>query len=232
MSKTKDIIPRDPVTGEIDETEDRTMSADAREDTSPAMTIPEQAVEADELARIRRFAKNWREIASDEEAAPTGSMLRAIEFLFAKVDELRGNERRGPSHDAILALLAEAAEWHDLQSVMADGFDCAESAKYHEAEMKKYQRAVAALSASPPPVAESGWQEMAREIIEKCAKVAEQQTSWSVHVEETDHNSIYTGNYRSEQRTGPRWCDGKAIASAIRAIPAPPYIAEKRPEEK
>jgi hypothetical protein len=34
---------------------------------------------------IRRLAQNWRDIASDKEAAPTGTMLRAINVLLQRV---------------------------------------------------------------------------------------------------------------------------------------------------
>lgn len=38
------------------------------------------------LARIRELAKSWREIASDTEAAPTGTMLRAINQLLREIE--------------------------------------------------------------------------------------------------------------------------------------------------
>lgn len=52
---------------------------------------------------------------------------------------------------------------------------------------------------------------------ERCAKIAEQTETWSQTIEETDHNDLYTGTYKTVQRTTPKWRDGKAIAAAIRA---------------
>jgi hypothetical protein len=51
---------------------------------------------------------------------------------------------------------------------------------------------------------------------ERCAKIAEQYDTWNATIEKTDHNDLYTGEYETVQRTGPRWKDGAAIAKAIR----------------
>ena len=51
---------------------------------------------------------------------------------------------------------------------------------------------------------------------ERCAKIAEQTEAWTQVVEETDHNDIYTGTYKSVRRVTPKWRDGKEIAAAIR----------------
>lgn len=41
------------------------------------------------LVEIKKLTARWKEIASDVEAAPTGSMLRAIEDLLAENDRLK-----------------------------------------------------------------------------------------------------------------------------------------------
>lgn len=75
-------------------------------------------------------------------------LRRALPHAGQPVEGLRGDSKRGPSLEAFGALLQEAVDWHDNQAAMADGVDCAESAQYHDTERKKYQAAIAALSAT------------------------------------------------------------------------------------
>jgi hypothetical protein len=56
---------------------------------APAVDVGELSEDDQKrLKNIRALAKNWKEIASDEEAAPTGSMLRAINDCFDIIDRL------------------------------------------------------------------------------------------------------------------------------------------------
>lgn len=58
-----------------------------RRNRSHAMTdrasAEREGITATRLKQIRALAKNWADIASDEEAAPTGSMLKVINELLA-----------------------------------------------------------------------------------------------------------------------------------------------------
>jgi hypothetical protein len=66
------------------------------------------------LKEIEERAKVWAEIASDDEAAPTGSMLKAINDLLSLLQASQERERK------IAALVSkESVRLHTLNGIIA-----------------------------------------------------------------------------------------------------------------
>lgn len=54
------------------------------------------------LRQIKALARQWREIASDDEAAPTGSMLKVINELILAVESQEGDYNKPGDYEKAL----------------------------------------------------------------------------------------------------------------------------------